>query len=892
MKQHMTYERRRIVRKRGEEEEGAVSAEAAAEIASRVFPLQTPTAAMLTVARKSSTRVFVPRKAITDKRPWKGSYYTRVLRSGKPLHLSEPVKKARDYDSGKLNDIRLLESGEKTESRLGAGIEHELDGNEVGAPVFQELGKKFENVYSRKRQRIPSVGWIGLDSSPSDGGAEASDPRYRFVFSRKRKKKKLEVRNGFGEVRGGQVGESEYLFRAGVIHDRLQVGKFNRTNLHTIDISDCKLWTSFSEHLVLVVLLESSSNDILLRFRKFLISVISWMRKTRVSLRYLTAFLLSEPICSTFSRNGIHFLPLADRNSKFLLGSSISNFGICKLYSARESLPLMSLNFLALPSYFTSLHLEFLLRSQHLSPALSTYLTDLNKKQRLDIHGHAGVFHVHSETDFSGTSPSVSAIPAVNRNLPSAAATSAVVAQSMHASKLRKLHRRRSFFRQSRIHKFSSVDCLSILSSSENGAQTLADPLHVSHVEPLDGPFVSSIDKLSPTSSQSKLLEVGKRNHGEQMKEIKAALSDIKQNIDSIQCKANILFTAGDRCWREEGAEVLLELSGSGEWCLAVKIGNNLRYLHRPQDMKYTLNRFNHAYMWIGEDGWRLEFCEKWDWLTFKELHAECRQRNNVPKEDLSVKFIPVPVFMDIPAYEDDTVSIFERPEQYIRMKHDDEILRATVSEVPYYDMDSGDEEWLKQHKSNNSILQNGPSSCLMEDTFERLIFTFEKNAYYSSNVISFESEPINHEELGSKDMVAGVYDYWLKKRKQKRAPLVRVFQGLSLRKPQLMQRQVLRKRRSFKRIRSQIGRGKPAFGFDSKAKDEARAEALHKLHEAEKAWCRSVELAIPLRRRAELLMENADLAAYKSLMALRISEALRSTPPEAVSSILDFTEI
>lgn len=889
MKQNMTYERRRIVRKHGAQGEGAASAEAAAEIGSRVFPLRRPAGRkMLTVARKSSTRVFVPRKAITDKQPGKRNYSRRVLRSGNDLHLYEPLGKAVDYDSGELTDIRWLERSEKGERRLSERVLPESDGKEMDAPELQGMEKMFENVYSRKRQRIPSVGWIDLDSSSSNGGAEAKDPRFMFVFSRKPKKKKPEVMNGVGKVRDGLFGETEDLFRAGERHDCVQIREFNRNFLNTIDINGSEIWTSFSDPVMLVVLLEFSSYDILLRFRRFLISVISWMRKARMSLHYFTAFLLSEPMSSTFPRHGIHFLPLVDRNNNFLLGSSVSNFGTCKIYSTRESLPLLSLNFNALPSYFRNLHLSFLLGSQYLPLAISTYLTGLNKKLIQDTQCDDCVSHVLLGTDFSGTSLSVFASPAVNRNAPSAVATKNT--GRMRSSKLRKLQRRRSFLRQSGTQKFSSMDCHS--GSTENGARSMADPLHVRHLETFDAPFISSIDKVISTSAgcHSKLMEVGKKSHGEHMKEIKAVLSDIKQNIDSVQCNANILVTSCDRCWREEGAEVLLDLSSSGDWCLAVKIGSNLRYLHTPQDMKYTINRFNHAYMWIGEDGWRLEFCEKWDWLTFKELHTECRLRNNHPKEDPSVKVIPVPVFKDVPAYEDDIVSSFERPEQYIQMKNDDEILRATVSEVPYYDMDSGDEEWLKQHNCSSSSIQNGTSSYLLEDTFERMIFKFEKNAYYSSsNAMLVEREPNNHDELETKDMVADVYDYWLKKRKQKRAPLVRVFQGLSLRKPQLMQRQVLRKRRSLKRIRSQGGRGKPSFGFDSKAKEEAEAEALLKLHEAEKAWRQSIEIAVPLRGRAQLLMENADLTAYKSLMALRISEAfVGSMAAEAVSSIID----
>ncbi|KAK8969523.1 hypothetical protein KSP40_PGU014668 [Platanthera guangdongensis] len=73
------------------------------------------------------------------------------------------------------------------------------------------------------------------------------------------------------------------------------------------------------------------------------------------------------------------------------------------------------------------------------------------------------------------------------------------------------------------------------------------------------------------------------------------------------------------------------------------------------------------------------------------------------------------------------------------------------------------------------------------------------------------------------------------------------------------------------------------------KANEEAKAEALLKVEEAENAWRKSVEVAVPLRCRAQLLMENADLAAYKSVMALKIAEAIGSMSSEVDPSGLDW---
>ncbi|KAL0382609.1 UNVERIFIED_CONTAM: hypothetical protein Scaly_0548200 [Sesamum calycinum] len=47
-----------------------------------------------------------------------------------------------------------------------------------------------------------------------------------------------------------------------------------------------------------------------------------------------------------------------------------------------------------------------------------------------------------------------------------------------------------------------------------------------------------------------------------------------------------------------------------------------------------------------------------------------------------------------------------------------------------------------------------------------------------------------------------------------------------------------------------------------------------HKVQEAKAAADRFEGLAIQKRQRAQMLMENADLATYKAVMALRIAEA------------------
>lgn len=51
----------------------------------------------------------------------------------------------------------------------------------------------------------------------------------------------------------------------------------------------------------------------------------------------------------------------------------------------------------------------------------------------------------------------------------------------------------------------------------------------------------------------------------------------------------------------------------------------------------------------------------------------------------------------------------------------------------------------------------------------------------------------------------------------------------------------------------------------------------VHKLQEAKAAVGRYEGLAMLKRQRAQMLMENADLATYKAMMALRIAEAAQT---------------
>lgn len=65
---------------------------------------------------------------------------------------------------------------------------------------------------------------------------------------------------------------------------------------------------------------------------------------------------------------------------------------------------------------------------------------------------------------------------------------------------------------------------------------------------------------------------------------------------------------------------------------------------------------------------------------------------------------------------------------------------------------------------------------------------------------------------------------------------------------------------------------------------------AALKVEEAKAAADRSVDLAIRKRQRAQVLMQNADLATYKAAMAFRIAEAAQvlGSPDAAAVYVLD----
>ncbi|CAK7325299.1 unnamed protein product [Dovyalis caffra] len=117
---------------------------------------------------------------------------------------------------------------------------------------------------------------------------------------------------------------------------------------------------------------------------------------------------------------------------------------------------------------------------------------------------------------------------------------------------------------------------------------------------------------------------------------------------------------------------------------------------------------------------------------------------------------------------------------------------------------------------------------------------------------------------------------------------------GHQAKKTALIPNSVLRKRRSFKRPPNQFGRGKQPSLLQAMAAEQDALEehnAMRKVDEAQNSSKRSLETAILKRRRAQLLMKNADLATYKAAMALKIAEAALVANPtdDAVTLAIDW---
>ncbi|VAI52370.1 unnamed protein product [Triticum turgidum subsp. durum] len=819
-------------------------------------PLPPPPPPMPAVGARRSTRAFLPRAHKQAPRPPEPA---RVTRTAKRLAVSSHSHShwlGWERAAADVSDDEDDDEGPKPRTPP-----------REPSPEPPMSPRSFGAVYRRKRRQRPPA-----EAEPEyfgHGHGSRSGRRFGIVFTRKHKRPKLAPFSpGGGDILCSS--SREFASRAGLLEDA-----------HFPD------GAASGRSAVLVVLMDASSPGSSSRFSRLLLPMLLWLRRRQRShVRSLASFLLASPaVAPAFASHGVHFIRLQrQRASALLQRPTVVNCGWCELRGADPSRqPVLSLNFSALPLYFQGLHSVMALRFIYM-PAVIRRAMGLvgGAEEGSYSRDHLVVDSGGSPSTGDATPAAGSSYGAVQDYVPLEQAPGVV----LHGLRLKKHQRKRSSMR----HPLSRRRRLTVRFSDKEfgvkeGAATSQAELQKTPLT--GGPEVSeepvqpkpameiSLDLLENMDDSDVSTPMGPS--GKQKRSFfkspvdrtseRLALSEVRQNIDTFRCKANLLIIQADRCWREEGAEVMLELSNSNGWCVAVKLHGVTRVSLKPSEQRfYVVNRHTHAYVWAVEDGWKLEFPDKWDWLLFKELHIEGRERNS------QGKIIPIPGVHEVSDGMGGTVADpFSRPvPDYIRTA-DDEVARA-LSRDSAYDMDSEDEEWLIQLKHGASDRRRTRLSQISYEDFEKLITVFEKDAYNNPEEANDVDQLLSrHPALGMGDNVLAIYEYWINKRDKKGTPLLRIFQGApAVRRGRLSQKSSVKKKRSVKRPqRSQPGRGKPGFFLQG-----GEGEALQRVVEADRAAKQAVEKAVQLRSRAQALMERANLAAYKSVMAVRMAEA------------------
>ncbi|CAH2074146.1 unnamed protein product [Thlaspi arvense] len=568
-----------------------------------------------------------------------------------------------------------------------------------------------------------------------------------------------------------------------------------------------------------------------------------YMRRGHLRLSSLASFFLSQPIKDVFADHGV----------RFLAEPPLSSRGVCKFFGTMNCLPLLSADFTALPRCFMDMHFTLFLRVAPRSFAFvkkSLYLLN-NQVEESDSESELVLSEPCNPRNGGvvGLHPSVRASKLTGGNAQNRGNLGFHTIQKRRSS----LRRRRARNLSHSVHKLTNGTSLSELSGSWKNRTVAVSSRKLRS---------SVLNNSSPVSNGISIIPKPKT----------------KEELDSLSCSANILVIGSDRCAREEGFSAMLEFSSSNEWFVVIKKDGVVRYSHKARkNMRpCSCNRFTHSIVWLGDNDWKLEFCDRQDWLGFKEMYNECYERNILEQ---NAKVIPIPGVREVCGYAEDIAVIpsFSMPVAYISVK-EDEISRAMARSLAIYDMDSEDEEWLARQNEEDEQSQR-----LEQDTFELMIDGFEK-CYFQSPADDLLDEKAatvaSLSYLGRQEVVEAVHDYWARKRKQRKAPLLRVFQGHQAKKTPLLFKPVFRKRRSFKRQGSQLqGKSKqPSHGAVKAAEQEASEEqnVFLRVEEAKASADAAMEIAIAKRKRAQVLAENADLAVYKAIVALRIAEAMK----------------
>ncbi|KAF9596996.1 hypothetical protein IFM89_014710 [Coptis chinensis] len=833
---------------------------------------------MPSVGMRRSTRIFVPKSSVVKD----GGDLGKVLRSGKRLLVTkqeqqqnEDVDVDEHYDATCYNTngwkkvvipddvaMELLDDDVKEEEE--EGIVNSVSVISVSVSVDDDE-IRYKNVYDRKRRR----------SSRGDNFNFSSGGSLNSYFSTERLLKENMCGNFY--VRKRRKTRSSTTTKV----DVSEVG---------VDVELLRLRSTSTSNVpgvTLDVTVDFSPSSALW-FTRFLASVLRYLRNPHTALPGLTAFMCCDLIVEVFSRNGVQFKP------GFLLGSSLDNgtvsSGFCRVFGCHRFVPLFWLDFSAVPLSFRYLNSIVFIRSLYIPHVLVCFLTGLLSKPTgvTDKVGRPSCIPVvvalpHcNNRDFVNicvkkrkpkavVAPSVLGVRRVLTR--SAASRNIPMRRSSHCSK--RVRSSSSLGSQGRLQRFNSNSQIAINHSvvDNNGSECL-DIVEFEHggCSSLDAPGADEIQ----TDLVSNVLCPND-------KEVACAKVELGHESGSLCCSANVLVIESDRCYREEGAAVMLECSTSNVWLVVVKTQGLTKYIYQAHEvMKPTsTNRFTHAMIWTAENGWKLEFCNRNDWITFKEIHKECLSRNDA----LSAKTIPVPGVREVLNYDDDERVPFTRPDAYVTV-HNNEVARALVKKTANYDHDPDDEEWLEKLNGGLCNGHDGVVEHLSAERFEEIIDMFEKAAYRSPGDVSDGTKMTSLcIDFGRGDVILAVYQYWLKKRKQKRASLLRVFEFHPPRKAQLAQENVLRKKRSFKKQASKNGRAKQRYNCEAMPVEQEEL-AVKRVQEALIKAKESLVSAVLKRKRAQTLMENADLSTYFAAMALRIAETIQQAESSDATTV------
>lgn len=785
---------------------------------------------MPSVGMRRSTRVLVV----------KGGDGARVLRSGRRLWP--------DSDAGRLQRAAEEESvgGGWPPLKSGQGG----SGDEIAVSNYKANG------WVREASRLcvttaPVVAVSGEAGLARNGESELRDCRngeqmWGLVYQRKRKAMELSDGSG-GGGRGSRIWDDK-MYGKHFVRRQRRMGTDGHVVVRESYDQSCRV------RLVAVVNSRFCEPSL---FDRFLASFLGHATRGRLRLRDFAAFLTAGAVHEAFASHGIRF-------SRVL---PTSRNGICKFFGNIGFLPLFSLDFCAAPHYFLRTQINMALRSRCPLFEYVIYSTQEDRVTEIDA-GEEDVPCVSSDNHVLGTEGMIS--------LPTS---------SPLRSPSRNSYRRNGlispvFQTKRRSRRMTRVGIASKTAVHRSNENLISKKFC----------FQGNHCQYSAVLSDHQLRNSAGRMVVPHTKELRSTLVNMGEDIVSTSCSANILVSEPNRCYRQVGAVVMLEFSASNEWVIAVKSNGSLKYSHVAQKVmrpSTTTNRYTHAMIWTGEDDWKLEFPNRKDWFVFKELYRECSDRNmQIP----AAKIIPVPGVWEVPGYGDSSSACFLRPGSYIISK-DDEISRAMAKRTAIYDLDSEDEEWVRKFNCAMCL-----ETDLKEEAFELIIDALEKAQFCSPDDYSDEEAAIDLcLDLERREVVEAIYRYWMAKRKQKRSALIKIFQQWHQpKRAQLIPKPFLRKRRSLKRQGCQPGRGKQlsvlqAIAAQHDALEEQRA--MLRVEEAKTTAARSVEFATRKRRRAQDLLEQADLKIYRATKALKIIEVLRSEYEDADAVVATYID-